>query len=391
MMQRAYELLSSEEPDEDLAWLAAQLGRFLFFAGQVTTGAERIEAALVIAESLQLPEVLSQALNTKSLTLFSSGRKLEGYTLLRYALEAALENDKPSAALRAYYNIADLLPHLDRYEEAVTHDRSGLELARRVGNRFWELSFLGHGYALFSLGEWDEAVARAEGILSDDWTSSRSAFVPYLMTTVLIRVHRGHVESASEVVDFFGDMAGSAEIQEQLVHASSRAAVLLESGDPAGALEAAETAIDDRSVLGIGHEAVKEAFVTACEAALRLEDLDRVERLLDLVGTLPPGERTQFLDAHWTRFRARLDVRQGTTEHVESRFKQAAGSFREISVPFYLAATLLDYGRWLIAEGRDRDAGSALDEARGVFQRLGARPWLERLDELAVSPRVGSR
>ena len=64
-MERAFEVLSHEEPDEDLAALAAQLGRFLFFAGE-RLGARAVETALDLAEALRLPEVLSQALNTKA-------------------------------------------------------------------------------------------------------------------------------------------------------------------------------------------------------------------------------------------------------------------------------------------------------------------------------------
>ena len=60
----------------------------------------------------------------------------EGLALLRYALEVALEHDKPSAALRAYYNLADSLSQVDRYEEADATVRDGLALARRVGNRY---------------------------------------------------------------------------------------------------------------------------------------------------------------------------------------------------------------------------------------------------------------
>ena len=50
-MNRSYELLAQEEPDADLAALAAQLGRFLFFAGHRDAATERIEAALAMAES----------------------------------------------------------------------------------------------------------------------------------------------------------------------------------------------------------------------------------------------------------------------------------------------------------------------------------------------------
>ena len=108
-MDRAYQALSQEEPDADLAQLAAQLGRFLFFAGRHDIAMQRIESALELAEGLALPETFSQALNTKAILLVSHGRMLEGLALLRYALEVALENDKPTAALRAYFNLADSL------------------------------------------------------------------------------------------------------------------------------------------------------------------------------------------------------------------------------------------------------------------------------------------
>src|SRR5437867_768949 len=75
LMDRSFREIGNEEPDEDLAMLAAQLGRFLFFEGKTELAAERLEVALDIAEALWLPEVLSQALNTKSLTLQVKGRQ----------------------------------------------------------------------------------------------------------------------------------------------------------------------------------------------------------------------------------------------------------------------------------------------------------------------------
>ena len=384
MMERAFELLSTEEPDEDLAWLAAQLGRFLFFAGQIEAATERIEAALHIAEALRLPEVLSQALNTKALILFIRGRPMEGAALLRYSLEVALESDKPSAALRAYYNLADMLPRSDRLHDAAALDRDGLGLARRVGNRWWELSFLSHGYPLFCLGEWDHALELAKDLSEEDWKQTRGAFLGYLLTAVLIGVNRGHQQEAGRLIDVFSEMADSAEVQERMMYASSKALVLLGAGDLRGALRSADIALSAREAIGIASEGVKEAFVTAVEAAFGANDLDRVQGLLDTIGKLPPAERTLFLEAQWTRFQARLDVLKGELEHVESRFKGAVGSLREISAIFHLATTLLDYGAWLIEEGRTEDAEPLLDEARGIFERLEAKPWLERLDALAT-------
>ena len=85
-MERAFEVLSQEEPDEDLASLAAQLGRFLFFAGQSGLALQRIETALEIAEALGVPEIFSQALNTKAIILAGRGRKLEALALRFFAV-----------------------------------------------------------------------------------------------------------------------------------------------------------------------------------------------------------------------------------------------------------------------------------------------------------------
>jgi class 3 adenylate cyclase/tetratricopeptide (TPR) repeat protein/ribosomal protein L40E len=106
-MERSLTVLLEEEPDEDVAALAAQVGRFRLFAGDRELASQGIETALALAEALSLPEVLSQALNTKSILLLTQGRRDEGSVLLRHALEVALEHDKPSAALRAFYNLAD--------------------------------------------------------------------------------------------------------------------------------------------------------------------------------------------------------------------------------------------------------------------------------------------
>ena len=334
--------------------------------------------------------MLSQALNTKSLLLYTAGRPLEGAALLRYALEVALENDKPSAALRAYYNLADMLPHSDRYHDALDLDQDGLALARRVGNRLWEGYFLGHGYPQFVMGEWDRALELSADIDETAWKESRGAILGYLMFSVLIRINRGERGEAARLIELFAEMADSAEIQERMGYACCRAAVLLDAGDLPEALGSAEIALAARGSLGVAAEGVKEAFVTGLEAAFGMDDMAKVEELLDIVGALPPGERTQFLDAQWTRFRARLDVRTGETQHVEDRFKGAVASLREISAVFHLAGTMLDFGMWLTAEGRPEDAEPIFDEAREIFERLEAKPWLDRLDRFATS-RVSAR
>ena len=387
-MDSAFQVLVQDEPDADLAALAAQLGRFMFFHGELALARERVETALDMAEALSLPEVLSEALNTKGIILHAHERPREGLTLLRYALEVALEHDKPSAALRAYYNLADSLARGDRFEEAAATARDGLELARRVGNRYWEWSFMAQMYAPFALGEWDEVLAMRAELPEEDWAQARLAFAGLPATCVPIEVHRGQLAQAEALMAMLAELETSADVQERMQYACGKARVLLAQGRAGEALAAAEASMGAREVIGISSEAVKEAFVASVEAALALDDLDKAQELLAIVEALPPGRSPQFLQAQAARFRAALAARSGAAEEVERLFKQSAGRFRELSVPFYLAVSLLGHGEWLVGQDRTDEAEPLLAEAREIFERLQARPWLERVDRVARREQV---
>ena len=114
-MSRAFAVLASEEPDEDLAMLAAQLGRFLFFAGRAGEAAERTELRPDPRRGLRLPRVFSEALNTKSLILDAQERSGEAYLLLQHSLEVALDNDLGASALRAYNNLCAFMNRAGRH------------------------------------------------------------------------------------------------------------------------------------------------------------------------------------------------------------------------------------------------------------------------------------
>ena len=380
-MDGAFEVLSREEPDVNLASLAAELGRFRFFAGDMDLALERVETALDLAEALSLPEIVSQALNTKALILIGRGRRTEGLTLLRSALALALEHDKPSAALRAYFNLGDALGHPDRYAEAVTAVRDGLMLARRVGNRWWEWQFLGQVYPFFALGEWDEAQAMIAELPDERWPAVRTSWPGILLGGAIIDGHRGRLEEAELIVARCSVMQSSADLQERSAYLVARANLLLMSGDPAHALECAESAFGARNVVGITQEYLKQAFVAAVEAALEVGDLAKVEELLTDVDSLAPGHSSQFLQAHLLRFRARHAGWVGNHEGADEGFKSAADLFRELEFRFYLAVTMLERAEWLRSAGEEQEAESLTAEARPIFEDLDAKPWLERLSQ----------
>jgi class 3 adenylate cyclase/tetratricopeptide (TPR) repeat protein len=389
-LEESFEVLLQDDPDESVATLAAQLGRFMFFNGDIEKARQRVETALELAEALQLPEVLSEALNTKAVMLQSRGRRTEATILVRHALELALEQDKPSAALRAFINVADILGQADRYEEADQMLQEGLDYARKVGQRQWERSLLGQNYPAFALGDWDRVVEEVPNFLVEDLGSARIALSAMLIGAVCVYVQRGEIEAAEAMVEHVPDLATGDDAQERASYAAARSLLLLAAGDYVQALSISLAGLDHREVVGVGAEYMKELFANAAEAALNLNDHARVEELLGIVESLPPGRSPQTLQAHASRFRARLAAERGETDEAERRFKRAAGLFREIAFPFYLATTQLEHAEWLAANGRSGEVAPLLDEARATFEQLKATPWVERCGAVAPAERVSA-
>ena len=388
-MEASYRVLADEEPDEALAQLAAQLGRVSFFAGDVERALDRIERALEIAEALDLPEVLSDALNTKCLIMIALGRQQESVGLLRHALEIALEHDKPAAALRAFNNLADGHTTMDRYEEADRFVEDGLALARKVGNRYWESSLLGHCYAKFALGRWDELLAAIGEIPLDEFARARLGFNQgYVAFGTAIDVHRGDLDSAADRLGRFVELGTSADVQEVAEYACGAARYHLATGDPKEALRFAELGLEGRETLSLTHFSMKESLVVALEAALELDEADKLEDLLVLIRSDAIARRTRFHRAHV----ARVEARSGDEpdDEVDRLFTSSVDTFRSINFPFWTAVTLLEQGEWLDAIGRSSDAAPLAAEARPIFEGLAAKPWVDRAGRVGEASTVTS-
>jgi hypothetical protein len=162
----------------------------------------------------------------------------------------------------------------------------------------------------------------------------------------------------------------------------------LAEDDPKEALRWAEVAIAQGQALSSGHSTVKESIAIALEAALRLEDLDKVEEILRIVHTDAVMRRTRFYRAHAARIEARLPDR--SDQDAERLFEESVAAFRAIQMPFRVGIVLLEHGEWLDARGRGDEAGPFVAEARSIFEDLRAQPWLERADRVAQGSPVTS-
>jgi len=234
-------------------------------------------------------------------------------------------------------------------------------------------------YPLFMAGRWDEALERAGDMASWDVTGEMSALMAVLPT---ICVNRGLHAGLQKLEELSAGHEGSSDVQRAGGRSATMAVVREAEGNHAEALELAKDAVRCGLMTGADSPLVRIGFAQAVDSGFALGDLAEVEEVLDLLGGLRRGEVWPSLVGLGERTNARLAAARGTAEGVEIGFTAAAEKFREIGMPYWLAATLTEHAEWSISEGRSEEAGRLLAEAREIFEQLQARPWLDRLDRI---------
>jgi len=129
------------------------------------------------------------------------------------------------------------------------------------------------------------------------------------------------------------------------------------------------------------------ALPRAARAGLWAGDVDSARR--DLEATIATGLHGKVIDAQLATMRAGIAVLEGRTGEARAGYRDAIGRWRELRQDWFEALTCLDLV--LLLGPDDPDAAAATDRAREVCERLGARPFLERLDAaLAPAGSVGN-
>jgi predicted ATPase/class 3 adenylate cyclase len=388
-MKQAWSELSTDKPDADVATLAAQIGRLHVLKGEMEAAAARLETALELAESLWLPEVLAETLNSMGVVAGFREHPTHAEALMRAALDVALEHELPTAALRAYNNLGDTLHRRDRFEEAVPHLEQGIAYARRVGDLNWEQTLLAElCWSLALTGRWPEASSLLMQVPEERLVEVSAAFLAALTEPMIAQ---GQLQDARHLLSLYARSDDSTDFQERALYRAAAAVVLNAEGKQSEALASAQDVLGAIVEIGASDQAVKVALPQALEAALALGERERAEQLLATVEGWPPGRLAPSVRAHADRFRARIAADDGETVRADHGFAAAASTFREYSMPFWLAITLTEHAEWLVADDRTTEAEPLLAEARATFERLDAKPWLARIEVEEAGPRAEAR
>ena len=354
--------------DPALAALRSQLARVHFFRGESQRAVEMANQALEVAEHADLLPLLADTLVTKGSSLANLGQLHEGIGVIEIGERLARSNGYTNTLLRALNNRAASQGEIDPAAnlEAVVE---GLALARRIGQRYWTFGFaVGVGYYRFLFGDWERAAATlAEGLADDPEPEDR---VTLLANAILIPALRGEPveDTLAELARLVGDSSDPSLLSS--LH-DARGNAELAAFQLLAAREDFERAAEFSTGLTMTME-----FAYAVRAALWDGDAGVAGKALAVIDA--SGLHAPTVEARRSFIRAGIAALGGRPAEALGLYRDALRRWRDLGFVLDEAFTTLDMA--LLLDPADPDVAEAARVGREIFARLGARPFIERLD-----------
>jgi class 3 adenylate cyclase/predicted ATPase len=365
-----------EDPDTDTVRALGELARLEVFAGSPEAQALSAEA-LALGQDLAVDEAtLAGLFTTRGIGHGFAGRRPEAASYLREAARLAGQAGDNVLLGRALFNLSDMVTGTDPAAGAEAAQAAAAQL-RRTGARLMLGIAIGNlAQALLMTGDWGAARAELAQAADADGLADIEILACY---RALVAALRGEAPAAQAILAGLSGLRASEDPQDQAFIAVAEAFTAAAFGQPASALRHARAALDHAGVLGISAEDLRWAWPLAARAAHDLADSATETELLALLDGYRPGRLAPMLRAERDLARARLAAARSDSD-AGPAFAAAVAALRQRSTPYHLAHGLLDHAGHLLRTGDTEAAGAAISEARGIAQRLGCQPLLDRAD-----------
>ncbi len=317
------------EADPGVIALMGQLARAHLFEGEWERAIVVADRVLEAAEHADLVPVIADTLVTKGSSLCNRRRYHEGIGLIGIGGELAEAHHLHSTSLRALLNRAGNQAELDP-GAALATDRSGLELARRLGVRTMVISFVaGAADAAIRAGDWEWAVRELDTELEGEVEPFDRATLLY--SAIPYRAYRG--ESVSQLVAEF----------DQLTEHSTDPTIRTQPFDLRACIALAEGRLGDARDQALTSNAMLpflRALELAARAAFWLRDLEAARA--DVAAFEATGAHGPAFEASRATLRAGLAALEGRRADAQALYRDALRAWRHLDLPWDEALTGMD-------------------------------------------------
>ncbi|MDP8905085.1 MAG: AAA family ATPase [Chloroflexota bacterium] len=373
MLERAIEQFAELSADPVLLDMKARvLARGYMFDGQFQRAERVADEVLPPAEHADMVPIIANALVAKGSALAAMGRLREGIALIgageQLARDRELTDTLTFALLQGGYHLAevDTMAALAKYRE-------GLTIARRLGNRPRTRVLTNNiGYTGFLAGDWDGALAELDAALGEDVEPGERVWLAG--NALNIRACRGEDVSAAlrELEEIAASLPENPAVRIPPLEVGGL--VALSSGD-------LKTARRKFHVLAKADQTQAAAsYYMSGRAAIWAGDAAAAEA--DLTALNETGLHGRVAEVRRATLRAGIAALSGARAEAQARYREALRGWRDLRMPWDEALTGIDVASVLTPA--EPDYATVVDATRQSLERLGARPFVERLD-LAVA------
>jgi class 3 adenylate cyclase/tetratricopeptide (TPR) repeat protein len=370
LLDRAIGLLEREPPGKELALAYLYAARDHALAGRGQEALEWSTRAFELSQQLGLDDHASRALQFRGMARYLAG-DLGSVDDMREALRISLELGLGYYTVNAYGNLAEQVWQIEGPEPALEIYRAGIDFGEQRGivfkARWIEAESL---WSLFDADAWDELLVTADRLVRwDDAYGGSQIGVIALTYGAFAQVWRGELAQAAAAAERFLPRARTIQDPQVLAPALAAAALIASSRGDGGASVAHVAEFERTTRREPGYRANHaEDAVRAC---VRAGAHDLASSLLEDV-EVSAARHTHGLVAA----RAVLAESQAETERALALYRESARGWAEFGFVLGEAAAVLGESRCLRALGDVERAAEKLAVARGLFDRLGARPVL---------------
>jgi len=339
------------------------------------------ERFLPIAERLGQLESIAIGIQARGVNLLNGGRPREGIILLRGAHQLALAN----GIGRVELGCRVLLTFYEQWGEPATGlalGREGLQVGERLGSRGYGYQMVGNAtICALRVGEWDWAATVLEEWIERETDDNLG--IEFRVDRALLHANRG-LDPAEDIAVAARRREGITDPQFESYELFAIATASLMAGDPRAAIQ---HALRSASLTEYFNPL---AIPLAVRAAAWAGDAPAARRLLETPGLAPFWG--PVLQADRKRMAAGVAALEGSTAEALSGFVDALREYAQLQLPFEEAACAVDMA--VVLPGIEHEspaAAAAIASARETLTRLGAAPWLARLDRATASARDDAR
>jgi tetratricopeptide (TPR) repeat protein len=348
--------------------LDALRARAHWLADDPSRALETADRVLAVAERLDLPQVVAEAMYVRGGALCDMGRTYEGIPVIEGAIRMAERLGIPHLALRARNALGAYLV-LRQPAAALEVWEAGIAEAQRIGDRaslFRLTNNLVSGW--IHTGQWTRGIAELELLISSPLPRTDRIFT--LIGLEQVRAFTGKpVEADRRELEALVENEHDPNVTNMV--AEVRAHGALATGRYGDAQQAA------REAAAMSPLNAAAALSLGAHAAAWTRDRDALASFHDEL--LATGAHGGLIDARKQSIAAGLAALDGRTDEALPAFRTSIEEMRALSAALEEVLTTLDL---VAVAGRERVDPALIQAARAKLESWEAVPFLERLDEL---------